>query len=168
MTLVRFTLLFLTAACKFSDDGAAPNLVDATPDVSQDAGSNSDPHEPDARAATKIQVTCEDYTWTLRFADGSRNETLHSVAVMHEVGPEDDYVVKICQTPTPRFCPAGATCTGSTGPSGTYCYLSRRIGSFVDGALYVSCGDANTTYNAAGTMVSHTEDRPDLIEVTKL
>jgi hypothetical protein len=150
--------------------GACNDVVSGTdaepPAATDDAGSSDAGNVP-----VHADVDCQDYTQTIVFSTGARSVTVTRAALIDGIGPEDEFLTQHCgqhTIPAASGCPVGATCTGSSGPPGEGCYVTRGTGYFVGGKLLVSCGYKATTYNADGSVAYANENAYDSITVTKL
>lgn len=159
-TIASLSLLALLCACTGDLPAVdARAASDGRPDLdaqhAPDAGGG-----PDARAAVTIDVVCQPYVRTVVSANGARQVITYRYGVVDSVGLGNDFAVETCGpiiVPAPETCPAGSTCTGSSGPVGASCSQSYKTGSFVDGKLVVSCGFRIEQFAVDGSMTSLTD-----------
>lgn len=159
---MRLILVGLLVGCSSSqtngagDDTTGP-VIDA-PQLSMDA-----------HALTAQTLTCQTHTRVENKADGTRTESDTLFALVDGIDPASDFLVETCEyvlltggmtfplyKPFDPACPAGSTCTtsGTAYPSVTNACSWSRGGTFLDGKLYVYCGQQTRNYNASNALTS--------------
>ena len=154
MRTIATTLLLATlAACGADDDDSA--------------GPDAAPSLGDAAAST-VPSECAAYTSEVKLATGERFVTTTKAAHVKSIHKGDAFIVEQCDAIVagPVGCPAGATCTGSGGPTGQVCVVSRSA-TFIDDGLYVVCETEQTSYDRAGAMFAHTLSGYRTLKITK-
>ncbi len=154
--IVLVLALSSIAAC-----GTDPQGDDST-------GPDAVAHQP---VTMDVMPMCQDYTMLVRMPDGRQTRTTNRYAMIAGIAPDAGFGLEYCgltsiSVPTYPPCPAGATCIGTTGPTGAACSRSYRSGTFVDGKLQVSCGYKTEQFAVGGALESSNETRFASIRVT--
>jgi hypothetical protein len=117
-------------------------------------------------------ITCQTHTRVFTpTTPGARFEVRTYFALVDGISPTDDYTVELCnyqRVPDQGACPTGYTCadSGTTLPdAASTCSWSHRVGSFVNGQLYITCGSGSTNYDANNNVMATSESRYQIVRV---